>query len=33
MFAIASSLEYLVTMAFGSDDLTPYSAQYTWNSN
>lgn len=28
-----SSFEYFVSMAFGSDELTPYTAQYSWNSN
>ncbi len=28
-----SSFQYIVSMAFGSDDLTPYTAQYAWNSN
>jgi hypothetical protein len=31
--ASPSSLQYFVGMAFGSDDLTPYTAQYAWNSN
>ena len=31
--ATQSSFEYLVSMAFGSDELTPYTAQYSWNSN
>jgi hypothetical protein len=29
----SSSFQYFVGMAFGSDDLTPYTAQYAWNSN
>ena len=31
--ATQSSFEYFVSMAFGSDELTPYTAQYSWNSN